>query len=83
MRYRPIFSDSAVEFLATLPRRRQRRLLDRAQELASDPFLVPDIKLMDDEGREISHVLVDDFLFSFWPDHAMKVVMIVGFEDSS
>lgn len=38
---------------------------------------------MDDEGREISHVLVDDFLFSFWPDHAMKVVMIVGIEDSS
>jgi len=57
--------------------------LDRAQELASDPFLVPDIKLMDEEGREISHVLVDDFLFSFWPDHATKVVMIVGIEDSS
>ena len=83
MRYRPVFSDAAVEFLATLPRRRQRRLLDRVQELASDPLLVPDIKLMDDEGREISHVLADDFLFSFWPDHAMKVVMIVGIEDSS
>jgi hypothetical protein len=83
MRYRPIFSDSAVEFLASLSRRRQRRLLDRAQELASDPFLIPDIKLIDEEGREISHILIDDFLFSFWPDHATKVVMIVEIEDGS
>jgi hypothetical protein len=83
MRYRPIFSDSAVEFIATLSRRRQRRLLDRAQELANDPFLIPDLKLIDEEGREISHILIDDFLFSFWPDHAMKVVMIVEIEDGS
>ena len=83
MRYRPVFSDSAVEFLATLPRRRQRRLLDRAQELAGDPFLIPDIRLPDEEGREISHILIDDFLFSFWPDHATKVVMIVEIADGS
>ena len=81
MRYRPIFSDSAVEFFVILPRRRQRRLLARAQELGSDPFLIPDFKRIDEEGREISHVLIDDFLFSFWPDHAVKVVMIVEIED--
>lgn len=77
MPYRPVFSDAAVEFLTTLPRRRQRRLLDRTQELVRDPFLVPDLKLVDDEGREICHLLIDGFLFSFWPDHATKVEMIV------
>ncbi len=83
MRYRPVFSDGVVEFLTTLPRRQQRKLLDRAQELADDPFLVPDFKTPDDEGREISHILIDDFLFSFWADHAAKVVMIVEIEDGS
>ena len=83
MRYRPVFSDVAVEFIATLPRRRQRRAIARAQELANDPFLVPDIRLPDDEGREIGHVLVDEFLFSFWADHATKVVMIVEIADGS
>jgi mRNA-degrading endonuclease RelE of RelBE toxin-antitoxin system len=83
MRYRPIFSDSAVEFLATLPRRRQRKLLDRVQELADDPFLVPDFRRRDEDDREISHILIDDFLFNFWTDHATKVVMIVEIEDAS
>lgn len=82
MPYRPIFSDSAVEFFATLPRRRQQRLLRRVRELAADPFLVPDFKRVDADGRDISHVLIDDFLFSFWPDHATKVVMIVDIEDA-
>jgi hypothetical protein len=83
MPYRPVFSDAAVEFFTTLPRRRQRMLLARAQELADDPFLIPDFTSPDDEGREISHILIDDFLFSFWPDHAAKVVMIVEIEDGS
>ena len=78
MDYRPIFSVSA-----TLPRRRQRKLLDRIQELAGDPFLVPDFRRHYEDDREISHILIDDFLFSFWTDHATKVVMIVEIEDAS
>lgn len=66
---------------ATLPRRRQRRLLDRARELADDPFVVPDLRRTDDEGREVGDILIDDFLFSYWVDHPAKVVMIVDVED--
>jgi hypothetical protein len=83
MRYRPIFSDAAVSFFATLSRRRQLRLLDRARELAADPFVVPDLRRVDDDGREIGDILIDDFLFSFWVDHPAKVVMIVEVEDVS
>ncbi len=83
MRYRPIFSDSAVDFFATLPPRRQRRLLAPARELAGDPFLVPDLSRIDEDGREISDILIDDFLFSYWVDHAAKLVMIVEIEDGS
>jgi len=83
MRYRPVFSDSAVDFFATLSHRRQRKLLDRARELAADPFVVPDIRRVDEDGREIGDILIDDFLFSYWVDHPAKVVMIVDVEDTS
>jgi hypothetical protein len=59
MGYRPVFSDSAVEFFATLPRRGQRKLLDRAQELAGDPFLIPDFRSRDEDDRDLAHVLID------------------------
>ena len=66
-----------------LSQRRQRKLLDRARELAADPFLLPDIRRSDDEGREIGDILIGDFLFSYWVDHAAKVVMITEVEDAS
>jgi hypothetical protein len=81
MRYRPVFSDSAVVFFVSLSRRRQRKLLNRALELAGDPFLVPDFRNNDDDGRGICHVLVDGFIFSYWVDHAVRSVMIVEIED--
>jgi hypothetical protein len=58
-------------------------LLERARELALDPFVVPDLRRVDDDGREIGDILIDDFLFSYWVDHAAKVVMIVEVEDTS
>lgn len=82
MRYKPVFSDAAVFFFTTLSRRRQIRLLDRARELAADPFLKPDFRGRDDEGRNISHVLVDGFVFTFWVDHAAKAVMITEIDDA-
>ena len=66
-----------------LPRRRQRRLLDRAHELAADPFLVPDFTTTDADQRVIMHLLQDDFLFDYWVDHAVKTVLIVGIDDAA
>ena len=80
--YRPVFSDSSVAFFISLPRRRQRKLLDRAQELAADPFLVPDFREADAEGRELSHVLAGGFVFTYWVDHAVRRVMITDIDDA-
>ncbi len=77
-----MFSADAVALFTGLNRRRQRRLLDRAHELASDPFLVPDFTSSDADGRVISHLLLDDFLFDYWVDHAAKTVLIVGIDDA-
>lgn len=75
-KYRPVFSDSAVAFFISLARRQQRILLDRAHELAADPFLAPDFRETDAEGRDLGHVVVGDFVFTYWVDHAARQVMI-------
>ena len=57
--------------------------MNRARELAADPFVAPDLRRTDEDGREIGDILIDDFLFSYWVDHPAKVVMIVDLEDVS
>jgi hypothetical protein len=80
--YRPSFSDLAAEFVLSLPRRRQRSVMDRAYELARYPFLESDYRLVDQEGRTIEHVLVGGVVFSYWVDHASKLVMFTEIEDA-
>jgi hypothetical protein len=65
MKYRPCFSDRAVAYVVGLSKRRQRVLLDRVRELASDPVLPPDLESIDSEGRNISHIVVDDFAIAY------------------
>jgi hypothetical protein len=71
-----VFASPALEFFVGLTKRGQRRLLDRAHELAADPFLVPDFRSQDSTGRDISHFMADGFVFDFWVDHAMKQVIV-------
>ena len=79
--YSPVFTGVAVEFFLGLAKRRQRRLLDRAHELAADPFVVPDFSSRDAAGREIFHLMSDDFIFDFWVDHAVKQVVITAIDN--
>lgn len=79
--YEAVFAASAVEFFTRLTKRRQRKLLDRVLELAADPFLVPDFRTTDAAGREISHLIAEEFIFDFWTDHAAKQVVITEIAD--
>jgi hypothetical protein len=74
--YEAVFAASAVEFFVLLSKRRQRKLLDRAHELVADPFLVPDFRTTDAAGREVFHLVSDEFIFEFWIDHAVNQVVI-------
>ena len=80
-RYHPAFSDLAAEFILALPRRRQRLVMARAYELARYPFLESDYRLTDSAGRAIDHLLLDGMVFSYWVDHASRLVMISEIED--
>ena len=82
VKYRPSFSDLAAEFILAQSKRRQRKIMQRAYELARYPFLESDYQLADSDGRTIEHLLVDGVVFSFWVDHALKLVMITEIEDA-
>ena len=81
-KFRPCFSDLAAEFILSLPKRRQRRVVDRACELARYRLVKSDYHLVDAAGHKIEHLLVDGFVFSYWVDDASKLVMITEIEDA-
>ena len=56
--------------------------MDRAHELAADPFLAPDYYSIDADGRKVGNVLTGDFVFTYWVDHAVKSVMITEIADA-
>ena len=79
--YQPYFSDLAAEFLVSLPKRRQRKLLDTCKQLASNPFVRSDYYMKDADGRKIEHILVSGFVLAYWVDHPVHKVMIVEIDD--
>lgn len=81
-KYRPNFSDLAAEFILSLPRKRQRKVKERAYELARYPFIESDYALADAEGRAIEHIMVDGFIIAYWVDHAARLVMISEIDDA-
>jgi hypothetical protein len=80
--YRPNFSYLAEEAILSLPKRRQRKAMDRAYELARYPFIESDFSVVDEDGRVVEHLSVDGFVFSYWVDHAVGIVMIAEIDDA-
>ena len=80
--YRPNFSDLAAEFIFSLPKGRQRKVMDRAHELARYPFIESDYSIVDEDCQVVDHLLVDGFVFSYWIDHAVRIEMITENDDA-
>ena len=57
-------------------------LLDRAHGLAADPFMAPDYRAVDADGRTVAHVMVDGFILTYWVDDAVRQVMITDIDDA-
>ncbi|HRG56870.1 MAG TPA: hypothetical protein PLG56_12565 [Lacunisphaera sp.] len=74
--YRSHLSLEAAAFLVSLPRRQQKRVLDLADQIARQPFQIGDYQTADAEDRDVENLLLDEFLFSFWVDHATREVRI-------
>ena len=74
--YESYLSREAVAFVALLPKRQQRLVLNLADQIAKQPFQIGDYPTVDAAGRRIENLLLDGFLFSFWVDHAGREVRI-------
>lgn len=74
--YSSHLSIPATAFLTGLPRRKQKVVLDLAEQLALHPFRLSDYRTTDAAGREMENLLIDDWLFTYWVDHAVKEVRI-------
>ncbi len=75
--YRLHFTEQATEFVLSLPKRKQRVIMDRCHELARYPFIESDYQLTDDEGTTHDHLLIGDVVYTYWPDHAKKTLVIL------
>ena len=74
--YESHLSLEAVAFVVALPKRKQRVVLDLADQIARHPFQIRDAQTVDSVGRMVESVLLEGYLFSFWVDHASREVRI-------
>jgi hypothetical protein len=76
MTYESHLSLEAVAFVVALPKRKQRLVLDLADQIARQPFQIGDFQTVDVTGRTVESLLLEGYLFSFWVDHASCEVRI-------
>ncbi len=74
--YESHLSRAAALFVVSLPRRQQRLVLDLADQIARQPFLVSDYRAKDATGREVENVLLGAYVFTYRVDHAVREVCI-------
>ncbi|MGH7958346.1 MAG: type II toxin-antitoxin system RelE family toxin [Opitutaceae bacterium] len=81
--YEPVFAERAAEFLLQLPRHRQRQVVALAKQLAAQPHVRSDYSLPDESGRPIEHLMIDDYVFAYWLDHAVREMRVVDIDDAT
>ena len=74
--YQSHLSREAVTFVVGLSKKKQRRVLDLADQIARQPFQISDYQTVDADGRTVENLKIDGYLFSFWVDHASREVRI-------
>ena len=74
--YTSYLSREAVASLTLLPKKKQRVVLDLADQIARQPFQIGDYATEDAVGRRVENLLLEGFLFSFRVEHAAREVRI-------
>ena len=79
--YEPVLSSKATDFLVSLSKGRQRKLIKLLFQLAESPNQIGDYAIQDDTAREIQVLIVGDLSIAFWADHPAKELRIVTLEE--
>jgi hypothetical protein len=74
--YTYVLGEIACDFAFRLPPRERQRLAVACRMLARHPQRQGDYITRDDTGRVLQNLLIDDWVVTFWADHAVKEVRI-------
>ncbi len=75
--YTYVLSEAASEFAFRLPPAEQKRLAYACRQLTRSPSREGDYATADTAGRRVQNLLLDDWVFTYWADHALKELRIV------
>lgn len=78
--YKYVLDSSVVEDFVLLPVRQREQLIRIFRVLANDPFQKGEVNFRDFSGREIQKKFFEKWIVSFWSDHAVKEVRIIGLQ---
>jgi hypothetical protein len=79
--YEPVLSGKASSSLVGLPRLKQKQVLRLLFQLAEHPGQLGDYGTREKDGREIQHLVVGDWHFSFWADHAVRELRVTEIDE--
>lgn len=74
--FEPVLSSKASSFLVGLSKAKQKQVLRLLFQLAEHPTQLGDYATREEGGREIQHLMVGGWHFSFWADHAVRELRI-------
>jgi len=79
--FEPVLSGKASSYFVTLPKRKQRRLLDLLCSLAGFPNQLGDYESIDEAGRKVQHLEAGPLVISFWADDSARELRITDIEE--
>ena len=79
--YEPVLSGRASSSLVGLSRPKQKQVLRLLFQLAEHPGQLGDYATREEDGREIQHLMVGDWHFSFWADHAVRELRVTEIDE--
>lgn len=74
--YSAVFSNESANFIVSLSRRKQIKVLDISDRIGDWPEGISDVTFIDATNHTIHSVLIDEFLFNYWIDHSSCEVRI-------
>jgi hypothetical protein len=78
--YALVLSEQAAITLAMAARREQRKLTVILDVIKASPFRAGDLKERDTQGRVHEVLIAEEWLVTFWPDHAVHELRVVRLE---
>ena len=80
MEYRYVVDCDVAEKIFTLPRSHRDHFIKYFRQLADNPFQRGENSFCDSTGREIQKKRFGPWLISYWADHAVNEMRIVGIQ---